>query len=308
MSFSSDVKRELYNISTTEKSERVCELYGMLLFSSRFSQREIVFKTENRCSALRFESLLSEFFNPIIEKKSDLSPKKSGSGLYKLSVPLPSDCKRIFEFFGHSQKDIKLRINRANLDSEDSYAPFLKGVFMSSGSVTDPEKGYHLEIMVRHKTLADNLMHFIGEIEVFSVNAKVTPRKGSYLVYLKGSENICDFLGYIGAGNSVMRIIKTSAYKDMINTLTRRQNSELSNIRKLADASAKQINAIEKLRRSGVLESLPAELRELCELRLNNPEMSLTELSKQLNISRSGVNHRIERLYKLAERTGEKDD
>ena len=308
MSFSADVKRELCGVSTSEKSELYAELYGMLLFCNRFSSREIVYKTENKYSALRFEDLLTELFTPIIEKKSDLAPKVKDTGLYKVSIMIPDECRRIFEYYGHTTKEIKLRINRANLGAESLYAPFLRGVFLSCGSVTDPQKGNHLELMVRHKTLAENLMHFIGEVEVFSVNPKVISRKGSYLVYIKGSDNICDFLGFIGAGNSVMRIIETSAYKDMINDLTRRQNSELSNIRKLADAAAKQIRAINIIKDRDGLDSLPEELRSLCELRLENPEMSLKELAAELKISRSGVNHRIDRLYKIADEKGDNNE
>ncbi|MCR5652342.1 MAG: DNA-binding protein WhiA, partial [Ruminococcus sp.] len=244
MSFSSDAKLELSKLMLTDNAQKYAELYGMLLFASRFSSREIVFKTENRYTADVFERLLSELFNPIIEKQSDLKP--NAAGLYKILLPLPDECRAVYEYFGHTQFDINLKINRANLYSEELYIPFLRGVFMSCGSVTDPQKGYHLELMVRHKTLADNLMHFIGEVEAFSVNPKVTPRKGSYLVYIKGSNNICGFLGYLGAGNAVMRMIETSAYKYLKNDLNRRQNSEIANIRKLADASAKQIRAIKR--------------------------------------------------------------
>ncbi len=303
MSFSSDVKNELSRIGLDNDSQKYAELYGMLLFASRFTSREIVYKSENRASVKRFESLVSELFNPILEKHTDLS--SDVPRLYKILLVVPDECKAIYEFYGHSVHDINLKINRANLESEDLYNCFLRGVFLSCGSVTNPHKGYHLELMVRHKTLADNLLHFIGEVEVFSVNPKVTPRKGSYLVYLKGSENICDFLGFIGAGNSVMAVIEASAYKDIRNDLNRRQNSELSNIKKLADASARQIRAINTIKNTVGLDKLPDELIELANLRLDNPEMSLNELSQNLNISRSGVNHRIDRLYKIAAKVTE---
>lgn len=308
MSFSQDVKRELSKIDLHTKEQKYAQLYGMLLFSSRFTSREIVFKTENRYAASVMEKLLSELFNPIIEKQSDLKTSDSVSRLYKVLLPVPDDCKTVYESFGHSQFDINLKINRAVLESEDLYPHFLRGVFLSCGSVTNPKKSYHLELMIRHKTLADNLMHFIGEIEVFTSTPKVIPRKGTYIVYLKGSNGICDFLGYIGAGNSVMTVIETSALKDLKNDLNRRQNSELSNIRKLADASAKQVRAIQKIKNTVGLEALPDDLYELAMLRLEYPEMSLKELSQRLNISRSGVNHRVERLLKFADKITEDND
>ncbi len=278
------------------------ECYGMLLFSSRFSSREIIFKTENRYAASRIENLLTDLFAPIIEFHKDLNPEKSRQRLCKLTLPVTDECKKIFESFGHTDKDIRLRINRANIGDESLYAPFLRGVFLSCGSVTDPSKGYHLELSVRHKTLADNLILFINEIDVFSVKPRLISRKGGYVVYLKGNDSICDFLGYIGAGNSVMKMIETSAYKDVINRINRRHNSELANIRKISDASARQIRAIKKIIDHSSVESLTPELKELALLRLENPEMSLKELGETLNppISRSGVNHRIERLLKIA--------
>lgn len=303
MSFSSDVKRELSNIDLGSREQKYAECYGMLLFSSRFSTREIIFKTENHYAATRLESLLCDLFSPIIEFQKDLNPEKSKQKLCKLTLPLKEECKSIFENFGHTAKDIRLRINRANLSDESLFVPFLRGVFLSCGSVTDPQKGYHLELSVRHKTLADNLILLINEIDVFSVSPKLISRKGGYVVYLKGNDSICDFLGYIGAGNSVMKMIEASAYKEVINRINRQHNSELANIRKISDASARQIRAIKKIINKSGVKSLPPELKELALLRLENPEMSLKELGDSLSnpISRSGVNHRIERLLKIAD-------
>lgn len=304
MSFSSDVKRELSIINNPSNESSLAQCYGFLLFSGKFSSREITFKTENKFSADCFERLITSLFSPTLSIESEPSGKSKKQGLYKIRLSSSEDCRRIFEFYGHSSKDIRLMINRANIDDERLYTAFLRGVFLSCGSVTDPKKGYHLELNVQHKTLADNLVHLISEIDVLSVKPKVTGRKGVYVVYFKGSQGICDFLGYIGAGNSVMAVIETSAYKEMINKLNRRQNSELANIQKLASASAKQTHAIQKIIECDELDSLSDELRELALLRLDNPDMSLKELGENLHppISRSGVNHRIQRLFKIADK------
>ena len=303
MSFSSDVKRELASIEPESREQKYAECYGMALFSGRFSGREIVFKTENKYSASRFEKLISELFNPIIEKKSDLKLKKDTKALYRISVFTADECKRIFEDFGHSTRDIKLRVNRANIPDESLYAPFLRGVFLSCGSVTNPDKGYHLELNVQRRALAENLVHLIGEIEVFSSKPRLSTRNGSSVIYYKDNDGICEFLGYIGAGNAVMRFIETSAYKETMNHLNRRMNSELANIKKTSDASARQVLAIRKIMKRDGLESLPDELRQLAALRLENPDMSLKELGESLDppISRSGVNHRLQKLLKLSE-------
>ena len=139
---------------------------------------------------------------------------------------------------------------------------------------------------------------------MLNITPKIACRKGGYVVYIKGNDAICDFLGYIGAGNSVMVMIETSAYKEIRNKINRQRNSEIANIHKLASASAKQINAIKKIMDSGKFNELPEELKTLANLRLENPEMSLKELGESLapKISRSGVNHRLQRLLQIAER------
>jgi DNA-binding protein WhiA len=304
MSFSSDVKRELSSVYPDSKEKKLAECYGYLLFAGKFSSREIVFKTENHYSASCLEQLLSELFAPVIERESKLRSSTKKQGLYKTKLIIPEECRSIFEYYGHSNKDISLRINRANIDDEGLYPDFLRGVFLSCGSVTDPQKGYHLELNVQHKALAENLVHLINEIEVLSVKPRIIARKGIYVVYFKGNTGICDFLGYIGAGNSVMTVIETLAYKEMINKLNRKHNSELANIQKLAAASAKQIHSINKIIECGEFDSLSDELKALATLRLENPEMSLKELGETLEpkISRSGVNHRLERLQKIADK------
>lgn len=304
MSFSSDVKQELCRIELADIKQRYSQCYGLLLFASKFSHREIVFKTENTNTANLFESLITELFTPIIEKQSTLKIKNTNSNIYKFSIISPDDCRNIFENFGHNVRDLKLKINRANIDGSEFCADFLRGAFLSCGSVTDPQKGYHLEFSVQHKTLAENLVLLINEIEVLNITPKIACRKGGYVVYIKGNDAICDFLGYIGAGNSVMVMIETSAYKEIRNKINRQRNSEIANIHKLASASAKQINAIKKIIDSGKFDELPEELKTLANLRLENPEMSLKELGESLapKISRSGVNHRLQRLLQIAER------
>lgn len=303
MSFSSDVKQELCNIKPQSYSHSLAECYGYLLLARKFTPREIIFKTENFYAAARLENLLIELFNSIIEKQSALKLKNSNTKLYKVQVVLPEDCKKIYESFGHSTRDIRLMINRANLDSEELYSSFLRGVFLSCGSVTDPTKGYHLELNVQFRTLAENIILLLNEIDVLTFTPKLSVRKGGYVVYIKGNSEICDFLAYIGASNSVMRMIEASALKDIRNKINRQRNSEVANIHKMAAASAKQLNAINKIIGSKGLDSLPDDLKQVALLRLNNPEMSLSELGENLcpQISRSGVNHRINRILKLAD-------
>ena len=303
MSFSFDVKKELCNITLENKNQMYAECYGMLLFAKKFSAIDIVLKTENIYVADRFSYLLSELFGVIIEKKSSLKSKTAKTQIHKVQVLCQDDCKKIFEHFGHQTKDINLRINRGNLENENLYADFLRGAFLSCGSVNDPNKGYHLELAVKYKALTENTKLFLNEFEVFTTPVKSTARNGGYVIYLKGNTPICDFLGYIGAGNSVMFMIETLAYKEIRNKINRKRNSEVANLQKLASASAVQITAIKKIDKLKGMDFLPDDLKELAKLRLLNPEMSLKELGENLQtpISRSGVNHRLQKLLKIAE-------
>ena len=303
MSFSSDVKRELCNIPLGEKEHQYAECYGMLLFARKFSSREIVLKTENLYVARRFEHLLLNLFNPIIEKISTLKFKNTDTMLHKVTVVLKEDCHRIYEDFGHTLKDVNLRINRANLENDYLYPYFFRGAFLSCGSVSDPQKGFHLELTVKYKALSENFLLLLNEIDLFTTSAKITSRSGSYVIYFKGNDRICDFLGYIGAGNSVMYMMEASAYKELRNKANRKRNSEIANLQKLATASAIQSNAIQKIMDTKGLSSLPDELKEIAILRYDNPDMSLKELGENLQkpISRSGVNHRLQRIMKIAE-------
>lgn len=308
MSFSSRVKAELSALPFENNEMMAAECYGMLLFCGKFSPREILLKSESADACRRFESLLCELFSPIIERESDLKLSGKGRRLSRVSLPIPSERTAICESLGHNNRDIKLRINRANLGDEKLYAPFLRGAFLACGSVTHPEKGYHLELNVAHKTLAENLVLLINEVEVFSVSPRITGRNHTYTVYIKGSENVCDFLAYIGASDSVMEVINASVVKEIRNSVNRRNNSDLANLRKVTEAAARQSIAIRKIKKSKLYDELDDGLKQLAELRLENPDMSLKELSESLGISRSGVNHRLERIMKIAESIREEND
>lgn len=301
MSFASLVKKELCSSTASNVSGLRAELYGMMLFSKKFSDERITFKTENKYTVNRYISLASNLFTPLIEKTSALACGKNSSRLYTVNFIDENDCRRIFEDYGHSKSSISLRINWANIDEEELLPYFLRGVFLSCGSVTNPEKSYHLEFSVHYKNLSSDLCRVLEEIPQCSVKAGVINRNGAFVAYIKGSEEITDLLTFIGAGNAAMEIMGAKAVKQVRNNVNRRRNSEIANIEKAAAASARQINAIEKIKNGKGIESLPNDLKELALLRLENPDMSLRDLGESLGISRSGVNHRMQRLLEAAE-------
>lgn len=302
MSFSSDIKKELCTFESYDREQLKAELYGMLIFGKTFREDKIVFTTESVDAVRRITTLLQNLYMPIIEKQTVLRAKSSQSRLFRISVIDSNDCKRIFEDFGHSGVQVTLRVNRANVSSEELSAAFVRGVFLSCGSASDPMKSYHAEFSVPYKNLAADLCKILGEITECGFSPKTVQRNGNYIVYFKGSEQICDLLTYIGAPISAMEIMGTKAVKQVRNNINRRINSEMANIGKVASASARQIEAIKIIKKTRGLDTLPDDLKEIAYLRLENPEMSLRDLGQNLNppISRSGANHRIQRLLEYA--------
>lgn len=299
MSFATDTKKELCCDVSTDVDVLRAELYAMIILSRYFTSEKIVFKTENKQTANRFMSLCTMLFSPIIERTEPLTNK---SKTYTVKIIDSSDCKRIFEFFGHDDRDINLRVNRANIPDANCERAFVRGAFLACGSVTDPDKGYHLELCVVHKNLCTDICKIIREIEDCEVNIKILNRNGSYIGYIKDSEQITDLLAFMGAQNSAMTIMGAKALKQVRNTINRRTNSEIANLQKVAGASAVQIQAINKLKKNGKFLTLSNELKEIANLRLEYPELSLRDMGEMLNppISRSGVNHRLTKLIELS--------
>ncbi len=302
MSFASDTKKELCQSVSTDVEVLRAELYAMLLLSKNFTPEKIVFKTENKHTANRFVSLCTMLFSPIIERITPLT--NSNSKIYTVRIVDTQDCRRIFDFYGHDVRDINLRVNRANLPDTECERAFLRGVFLSCGSVTDPDKGYHLELCVVHRNLSKDICNIIAELEDCTVNIKSLNRKGSYVAYIKDSEQITDLLAFMGAANSAMTVMGAKALKQVRNTVNRRTNSEIANLQKVAGASATQIKAINKLKESGEYNALPEQLKQIADIRLEYPELSLRDIGEMLEpkLSRSGVNHRLKKIIELSQK------
>ncbi len=177
---------------------------------------------------------------------------------------------------------------------------FLRGLFLRSGSISDPEKIYHLEIVCETESLANKVKDLIRK---FELRAKTVERKGHFVVYLKEGDQIADFLALIQANVSMLNMENVLVVKDVRNTLNRQVNCETANIGKTVNAAHAQILDIEFIEEHLGLDSLPVQLREIAELRLANPEASLIELGEMLipPVGKSGVNHRLRKLHEIAE-------
>lgn len=293
MSFSSDVKSE---ISKTENLSSCClhaQVYGLVLFA-HFSKYNFSITTEN--------SDVFELYLSYLRSYCGVEPVISDSGTKKLTAYLKNDKEKekAFEKFGHSLKEPTLRINRANISDECCSGAFLRGVFLACGTVTAPERGYHLEFVVPYKKLCTDLIKFLDEL---GLNPKYIVRKGNHIIYFKDSESIEDILAIIGAQDASLYVMGIKIEKDVKNKVNRKLNFEMSNISKTVDAANIQVEAIEYIESKSGISSLPDNLQKIAYIRLENPESSLSELGKLLDepISRSGINHRLNRIVKIAE-------
>lgn len=176
---------------------------------------------------------------------------------------------------------------------------FLRVVFLNCGSISNPEKHYHLEFVLSNDVFATDLMQVLNNM---GLNAKMVERKKSFVVYLKDAENIVDFLTYIGATNSITDFYNIKIIKEMRNNVNRTVNCETANINKTVNAATRQINSINKIDRLKGLNSLSDELVAAAKIRLQYPDVSLNELVElcDFEISKSGLNHRFKKIDKIA--------
>ena len=299
MSFSAEVKEELCALGLGSDATLKAQAYGMLLFGRAFSADRICLYTENEKVAHLYAQAIDRLIGiqVPVERSSD---KKEGSRFFVVSVPEERQRERVLDGFGHTMKDIQLRINRANTEDDDGATAFLRGVFLACGTLADPQKEYHLELAVPFRNLAADLATVLGE---YGLMAKTIVRKGGHVRYFKESEEIEDYLTHILATNATLAIMNVKIYKDIRNRTNRVTNCDTANISKTVTAAANQVKDILYIEKRRGLSSLPEDLQELARLRLLNQELSLRELGGLLStpLSRSGVNHRLGRIHELAE-------
>jgi len=289
VSFSSEIKRELCAAGSVSPNEAAAMLYG-LFFAGRTLDGKPSIQTENT-DLLNAARALCELVFPN-EKTETKRLVKNGNSLYTFRVK----SRKFAELFG----DLS-RINSGVISGNDADSgAFLRGVFVSCGSVTDPNKEYHLEMILPENERTEPLRAFMDE---HGMPVKVTLRAKSSVLYFKTSELIEDFLTYIGAGSHALEIMQVKIEKDIRNRANRCVNCDSANLDKTVAASEKSRRDIETIYELFGEENLTAELRETAALRLENPESSLSELCGMHNrpISRSGLNHRLKKLAKIAD-------
>lgn len=295
MSFSSDIKKELCDVRELSPQQAEAMLYG-IMYASRMDEGRPLIQTENLDLMNAAAELIRAVF-PNVRTGIVRLVKNSGS-LYTLKIR--SGWEDIAERFG----DFSSISREAVSGGDEESGAFLRGVFVSCGSVTDPNKEYHLELVLPENDRTPALLDFIAE---HGMSLKETARGGARskktVLYAKESELIEDCLTYIGAANHSMEIMQVKIVKDFRNRVNRSVNCENANLDKTVAASNKSTADIEYIFSTMGADWLSPDLRETARLRVENPEMSLSELCGMFpeKISRSGLNHRLKKLSKLAE-------
>ena len=295
MSFCSKAKAELCKIPISKTCCAVAESYGVLLFCNTFSPTSIRIVTESRDFAQRLPKLFQKAFS----LKFDQMPETE-QGKQIFTMDDPRKIHLIYDVFGlEAATTVALQVNLGILEEDCCRVAFLRGAFMAGGSVTDPEKRYHLELATSHLRVSREVKHLMEEV---GFAPKCVTRAGSHVLYFKQSDQIEDFLTTLGAPVCAMGIMEAKVEKDLRNGVNRRVNCETANLGKAVDAAQEQLAAIRRLKERGLYEELPQKLKETAQLRQDHPEATLLELSQMQDppVSKSAINHRMRKLMELS--------
>ncbi len=290
VSFSSKLKTDLCKIKPTACC-RLAQMYGLLLFGRSFCKEEISIRTANADTAENYASLLKVCFSvhAVTEKKNNW---------YVVSVPGEADREKVINHYTGGEAD--WIFNPKHVKRTCCRQAFIRGAFLSSGSVNDPEKSYHLEFAVKDTTLS---FAFAAFLELCGYKPHTSARKSVTALYYNDSMVIEELLGTMGAMGVTLELMETKIVKDMRNKLNRKTNFETSNITKTVNAAVQQNEAITFLEKNNLVGLLPEELYEVAMLRKNHPDASLSDLCRLCDgtISRSGMNHRLKKIIDIAE-------
>lgn len=299
MSFSFDTKNELCRLAVQRRCCAQAEAYGILLYCHTFSASEVRIITENPNFAARLPRLFQRAFDFRFDRQPDPEREESGKKVFRITDQ--GKLNHIIDLLGYApRQSLALHVNFAMVEEECCRAAFFRGCFFAGGSITDPVKRYHLELTSSHLQASRELEVLLRES---GYPPKSVSRNGSTVIYFKQSDQIEDFLTFIGAPAAAMRIMSTKVEKGIRNSVNRRLNCDSANLDKAVEAAQSQGAAIRRLDAAGRLKELPDKLRETAALRLAHPELSLSELAEAFDppVTKSCLNHRLRKLVELAE-------
>ena len=296
MSFTSEIKQELNkSISLSNKESIKYELIGYLITNniSFLNINEIRFATESDYNINRYSKILA---NLDINHNIEVSGKT-----FVVKCKIKGLKELLTELIDISDNNIYMKnvINNKNIISEEMYKSIIRGAFLGSGTINNPQKKYHLEINFSNNM---NMEIIVKILNTLGLNVKKMETKNIYSIYIKGGEEISNILALIGANKAVMNFESIRIERQMRGKVNRIVNCETANLNKTLNASVEQITAIKKLKQTGQFHKLEDNLKELAELRIKNPNLSLVELGEKLSIpvGKSGVNYRLKKIIEIA--------
>ena len=292
MSFSADAKAELCRVPLNRDCCAVAEAYGVLLFGYQFSAREIRVITGCAPFAKRLPRLMQRAFGFSFDARA-------GGAKTTFSLTDPARIRDVFAAFGYdADSTLVNHINFGVLEEDCCKAAFLRGAFLAGGSITDPSKRCHLELVTDHKNVAGETVSVLQEM---GFNPRVTARAGHQVVYFKQSEAAEDFFTTIGASGAAMELMSAKVEKEMRNAINRQINCDSANADKTVSAAQTQLDRIRVIEREIGLENLPPDLSEVALLRIANPAASLSDLALLSDppVTKSCINHRMRKLMAL---------
>ena len=298
MSFSGQIKEELAQVISSPRHCQLAELAALVQFCGHIEEdASLLVQSENPLVIRKCFTLLKKTFKIEAVAKSQMQTQN-----YRLFVT-GEDAFRVLEALkicdtaGHLM--MRHLTDPVLIKNSCCKRAYLRGCYMAVGSMSDPYKSYHLELVCGLQAQAEQLLKILHD---FSLDAKMIVRKKYYVVYMKEGENIADFLNITEAHKALMEFENTRIYKGMRNMVNRKVNCEAANITKTVNAATRQVEDIRLIREKMGLEGLPEPLRQMAYVRLENPQASLGELGKLLDppVGKSGVNHRLRKLGELA--------
>lgn len=298
VSFSSAAKAEICRNIPSKHCCALAECFGILLFCNTFHSNNIRIITESR----EFAQLLPKLFKKAFSMDFDIQPEPDAGGKLNFQITDSDKISDIMEWYGFNVQDtVSMHINLVVVEDDCCKAAFLRGAFLAGGSVTNPSKGYHMELNTTHQSVAREGYSLIQEAMGFA--PKTAPRGGGQVLYFKQSDLISDCLTYLGAPVAAMGIMEAKLEKELNNNVNRRCNCDDANISKVVEAAQEQLTAIRVLKERSMYEQLPAKIKQAAVAREKNPEASLTELAALMEpaISKPAMNHRLKKLVQMAQ-------
>lgn len=308
MSFSTETKNELARVTSENNCCNITELAALVRLAGSiqivgYKKLNLKITTELNSIARKIFKLLKQNFgvNTTISVNKNQMLKRNNS--YVLMVTSEMGAEKLIKELGIlAPGDGFYTLNKVPVNliqHEECKRAFIRGAFLGGGSISDPGKNYHIEFVTNNNDFAESLKDFINSL---GFNCKIVSRKNNYVVYLKESEQISDLLSIIGAHHALLSLQNTKIVKEMRNNVNRIVNCETANLSKTVNAAVRQVENIKFIQRTAGISSLPENLQEIAQLRIECEDLTLKELGEMLSppIGKSGVNHRLRKIEEIA--------